>query len=264
MDRKFYLFPLLLSLLQLSVYAQEKDSTGEKKYDWKKMVFGEYHHRSKKVYMSWGGDGPLLSFGDIKYAGEHVRNIPRFTFFFNVGHNFNYDFGKHFGMFSGINIKNIGLITKDNDVKLKRRVYTLGVPVGFKIGDVRRGSFFFFAGGSYDLAFNYKEKQFINGDKKHKFNEWFSDRTPLLMPSLFAGLRMAPGFGLKVQYYPNNFFNQDFKETVNGVVTYPYRDVEAKMFFATLSYDFGRIPHRARHYYKWNAEKHGHHKHKKD
>lgn len=240
---KYYLFPFLLCLLQLSTFAQDSSTTTTTTWS-----FDGYSSRHKKSYMTWGGDGPLLSFGDIKYGGEHVKNIPRFTFFFNVGHNYNYDFNKHFGIFTGLNLKNIGLITKDNDsVKLKRRVYTLGIPLGFKIGDLRRGAFFFFAGGSYDLAFNYKEKKFLDGDKVNKFNEWFSDRTPLLMPSLFAGVRFSPGLGLKFQYYPNNFFNKDFKETVNGVSTQPYKDVDSKMFFATISYNFGRIPFQHHH-----------------
>ena len=258
MKMKRYLILLAAAcLLQCSVFAQEKtDSTK----DWKKMAFGEYAGGKKnKVYTSWGGDGPLLSFAtSVKDNGVHVRNIPRFTFFVNIGTNFNYDFNKNFGIFTGLNIKNIGLITKANDsVKLKRRVYTLGVPLGFKIGDLRHGRLFFFAGGSYDLAFNYKEKQFLNGDKKHKFNEWFSDRTPLLMPSVFAGFRFQPGFGLKVQYYLNDFFNKDFQETVNGVATQPYKNLEAKMFFVTLSYDFGRINYhkdKYRHKHHYHAE----------
>lgn len=252
---KNYLFPLLLCLLQLTAFAQDSVTVTT---TWST---DRYPLRHKKSYTTWGGDGPLLSFGDIKYAGEHVKNIPRFTFFFNVGHNYNYDFNRHFGIFTGLNLKNIGLITKDNDsIKLKRRVYTVGIPIGFKIGDLRRGSFFFFAGGSYDLAFNYKEKRFLNGDKVNKFNEWFSDRTPLLMPSLFAGLRIKPGFGLKFQYYPNDFFNKDYKETVAGVSVKPYKDVESKMFYATLSYDFGRIPFHHHHgvKVKWErkTEKH--------
>lgn len=250
MNRKYYLLPLLLCLLQLTALAQS-DTT---KMEWN---FDQYPSHHKRSYMTWGGDGPLLSFGNIKYGGEHVRNIPRFTIFFNVGNNFNYDLGDNFGIFTGINIKNIGLITKDSSaVKLKRRVYTAGIPLGFKIGDLRNGRFFFFAGGSYDLAFNYKEKRFVNGDKVHKFNEWFSDRTALLMPSVFAGVRFSPGFGLKLQYYPNNFFNKDYKETANGVSTLPYKDVESKMFFATINYDFHGIPNHK------EMKKHWEHKHK--
>lgn len=258
MKLKYSLFPLLLCLLQLSAFAQ--DST-----EFNIMHFDRYPTHHRKAYMTWGGDGPLLSFGNIKEAGEHVKNIPRFTLFFNVGHNFNYDFGNNFGIFTGLNLKNIGLITKDDQdsVKLKRRVYTLGIPIGIKIGDLRRGRFFIFAGGSYDLAFNYKEKKFIDGDKVDKFNEWFSDRTAILMPSLFAGIRVSPGFGLKIQYYPNNFFNRDYKQTVNGVTTQPYKDLESKMFFATLSYDFGGIPspHKMKAHWEHKGKRHQHKHH---
>lgn len=201
-----------------------------------------YHFRiyappkPRHSYVTHGGNGPLLSFGNVKEGGEGIHNVPRFTMFFNLGSNYNYDFSNNFGIFTGLNIKNIGLITKNDTAKLKRRVYTLGVPLGFKIGNIRDGFFVFF-GGEYDLAFNYKEKLFYQGDKK-KFNEWFSDRTPTFMPSVFAGFRFDPGFGIKLQYYPNNFFNKDFSQTVNGVKTFPYQDLEADMFFVTLSYNF--------------------------
>ncbi|MBW8685668.1 hypothetical protein [Chitinophaga rhizophila] len=251
MKRKLYLIPLLLCLLQLPAFSQDNktDSTGKTKDD---ITITQVKKRKSRSYTSWGGDGPLLSFpNDIRESGNHVRSIPRFTFFFNIGTNWNYDFGRNVGMFTGINLKNIGMITKDDidSVKLKRRVYTLGVPLGFKIGDLRRG-FYFFAGGSYDLAFNYKEKKFINGDKKEKFNEWFSDRTPLLMPSLFAGLRMSPGFGVKVQYYPNNFFNKEYKETGNsGGSAYPYQNLDAQLFFVSFTCEFRG------HYYHKHAQK---------
>ncbi|TWV99091.1 outer membrane beta-barrel protein [Chitinophaga pinensis] len=167
MTRKLYFIPLLLlSMLQLPAFSQDNTDTTRKVIE--EVTITRTYGTSKRSYTTWGGDGPLLSFGrDIRESGNHVRSVPRFTFFFNIGHNYNYDFGRNVGFFTGLNLKNIGLITKDDkdSVKLKRRVYTLGVPLGIKIGDLKKG-FFFFAGGAYDLAFNYKEKKFINGDKK--------------------------------------------------------------------------------------------------
>jgi hypothetical protein len=232
-------------------WAQYADSVKRKQYSFRLSFEGnDYSKAHKGVYRTWGGNGPLLSFADMKDNNGHMRNIPRFTLFFNLGTNYNYDLGRHFGLFTGLNIKNIGLINKNDSVKLKRRVYTLGVPVGFKIGDVRHGSFFIFGGAECDLAFNYKEKLFEDGVKKKKFNEWFSDRTPLLMPSVFAGFRVNPGFGLKVQYYLNDFFNKDYTEMVSGAKVKPYENLAAKMLFVTLSYDFGRVD-----YYKHNHKK---------
>ncbi|TWF45152.1 hypothetical protein FHW36_1011079 [Chitinophaga polysaccharea] len=270
---KCKLLPLFLVLLLIgsSVFAQEKkdsastpavDSTEKTTFTTFSLIFGKYPKHREGIYVTRGGEGALLSFASMKENGEHMRNIPRFTLFFNIGTNFNKDVSKNLGFFTGINIKNIGLISKPTDsLKLKQRVYTLGVPLGFKIGDVTGGSFFFFAGGEIDLAFNYKEKQFIDGKKVHKFNEWFSDRTPLLMPSVFAGFRVNPGFGLKVQYYPQNFFNQDFKtkDKATGSSIYPYKNLEANLVFVTLGYNFSGVNYfkvkRKSHYMKMKSGK---------
>jgi hypothetical protein len=269
------LLPLFLLLLTIgcSAFAQDKkdsvstavtDTTIEKSTEKSttfSIIFGKYPKHRQGVYVTRGGEGPLLSFASMKENGEHVRNIPRFTLFFNIGTNFNKDVSRHLGFFTGLNLKNIGLISKPADsLKLKQRVYTIGVPLGFKIGDLSGGSFFFFAGGEIDLAINYKEKQFVDGKKVHKFNEWFSDRTPLLMPSVFAGFRVNPGFGLKVQYYPQNFFNKDFKtkDKSNNTI-YPYKNLEANMVFVTLGYNFSGINYfkvkKKRHYMKMKSGK---------
>ncbi|HVI46901.1 MAG TPA: hypothetical protein VM802_18625 [Chitinophaga sp.] len=261
MKCKLYLGLLLLLTSCLVVTAQEKtDSTGnENTKSAISITFGKYPKHRDKIYVTSGLSG-MLSFASMKQDGEYMRNIPRFSFIFNFNTNFNKDFTKNFGVFTGIDFKNIGLISKPNDsLKLKQRVYTFGIPVGFKIGDVTGGTFFFFAGGEIDLAFNYKEKQFINGKKVHKFNEWFSDRTPLFMPSLFAGFRIEPGFGLKVQYYPQNFFNRDFSYTSSTGKVYPYKGTDANLIFVTLGYNFSGVNYfkvkKKRHYMRMKSGK---------
>lgn len=250
---RYSLLVMLLLATAVALKAQETENATEKEDSTtttKKKISYHFHFyapaKPRTGYITAGGNGPLLSFGNVTNAGEHVRSVPRFTIFFNIGTNYNYDFSNNFGIYTGLNIKNIGLITKTDTSKLKQRVYTLGVPLGLKFGNMRDG-FFFFLGGEYDLAFNYKEKFFLNGDKKSKFNEWFSDRTPLLMPSVFAGFRFSPGFGIKAQYYLNNFFNQDYTRSVNGVKEKPYKDLEANMMFVTLSYNFGLRYHSTKH-----------------
>lgn len=193
-------------------------------------------HPAHRVYLAGGGDGSIFSFASVKDDGSRVPNTPRFSLILNIGSTANYDFSNHAGFFSGINIKNVGFITRQDSFKLKRRVYTLGVPVGFKFGNFNE-DFFFYFGGQYDLAFNYKEKRFVGHKKVNKFNDWFSNRTPALMPSLFAGLKMHD-FNVKVSYYPDNFFDTDFQETKGGVTTRPYEGIKARLFFVSFGYSF--------------------------
>src|SRR4051794_23452836 len=105
---KCKLCPLFLLLLTLccNVFAQEKKdsanaaapdtTTGKTVFS---IIFGKYPKHREGVYVTHGGDGPLLSFASMKENGEHLRNIPRFTLFLNVGSNFNKDFSKNFGVF---------------------------------------------------------------------------------------------------------------------------------------------------------------------
>lgn len=227
---------LSVSLLALTSYAQKADTIINDHVIINYTPPAERNHPVHGVYVAGGGDGSILSFAHVTDEGTRIKNVPRYSLFFNLGSTFNYDFSNNAGFFSGVNLKNIGFITKEDDMKIKRRVYTLGVPLGLKLGNFN-DDFFFYFGGQYDLAFNYKEKHFVGGKKVEKFNEWFSDRTPLLMPSLFAGIKMH-NFNVKLQYYPNNFFNTDFTETKNGETSQPYANMKANMFFVSFGYSF--------------------------
>ncbi|MBX9784061.1 MAG: hypothetical protein K2X48_12300 [Chitinophagaceae bacterium] len=218
MQKTIYTITAIL-LMSLSVTAQENSSPEKKKSKW---------------YTTRGGDAGLVSFSNVSRNGKMLNNVPRFTFFLNGGANFNYDFGKNAGFFTGINGKNLGVIYDDNDsVRYKRRVLAVGVPVGFKFGNLKKHNFFYL-GGQADFALNYKEKRFVNGDKVSKSNEWFGNQTPGFMPSVFAGFQTNRKLGLKVQYFVNNFFNPDYtKDNIK-----PFAGMDANVFFLTLSYDF--------------------------
>jgi hypothetical protein len=208
---------VLLSLLSLRTFATEKDSTS-------------------KVYFSSGANGSILSFSSVKQGGESLKSLPRYTIFFNVGTNINIDASPLVGFFSGANISNIGMITQyGNDVKLKQRVYALGVPVGIKFGKLDEA--FVYAGAEASFALNYKEKRFEGGEKVDKFNEWFSDRTTQVMPSVFVGFQQKGGFGIKVQYFLSDFLNADYQKA--GIK--PYAGIESRIFFVTVSYAFDKI-----------------------
>src|SRR5690606_2903504 len=117
-------------------------------------------------------------------------------------------------------------------------VYTIGVPLGVKIGDMRNRNFVFLGGG-VDVPFNYREKIFIKRhDKIEKTSEWFSEQTATVMPYLFVGASVNPGFIVKASYYPGNFMNQDYTITTStGVSSQPYAGLVAQTIVLSFSID---------------------------
>lgn len=200
----------------------------------------------KKLYASSTLDASIFStaFMSSPNSNQSLGTI-RYTYFINLGFNLHYNFSKSVGVFSGLNIKNIGFIeqVKTLDSTIKRRVYTLGIPVGIKMGNLKRKNFGFFGGG-VDLPFNYREKGFVKRNDKEKFSEWFSDRVPAVMPYIFAGISVDPGLTLKLQYYPGNFLNADHTETITSVgniavVRQPYANYDVQLFLVSLGIDIG-------------------------
>ena len=190
----------------------------------------------RKWYMGNTFDGAIFSTAVFERPGLRRELTPIRFSLIGLGYNFNYDFDEHFGMFTGVGIKNIGFIEKIGDSTVKRRAYTIGLPLGFKLGNLSKRHFGFIGGG-IDWQFNYREKGFVNRRDKAKFSEWFSQRTADYMPYLFAGFSYGKGSILKVQYYPGNFFNPDFEESKNGTTIHPYRGYSAHLLYITLGMD---------------------------
>lgn len=162
-----------------------------------------------KRYFGNSLDGMIFSTALIERNGANSLGTLRFTAFAHIGATINYNFSKGFGVYSGLDIKNIGLIEKFDfqNTTVKDRVYTLGIPLGLRFGNMTARNYFFMGGG-VDLAFHYKHKMWSDVQSKTKFNDWFSDYTNLLLPYVFGGVAVK-GLTFKVQYYPTNFFNED-------------------------------------------------------
>lgn len=204
----------------------------------------------KKFYVGNSLDAAIFSTSLLTSPlSNNSLSTLRFSYWFNFGFTFNYDPGKHFGLLSGVGIKNIGFIEKTTigDSTIKRRVYAIGVPLGIKFGNLNKRNFGFIGGG-LDVPFNYREKGFVKRGDKTKFNEWFSDRTNLLLPYVFAGFSINPGLTFKVQYYPGNFMNTSYTSTynLNGIpLSYrPYRNYDVQLLMLCLGMDihYNRTP----------------------
>lgn len=214
----------------------------------------------KKLYLSNSFDGALITTAfdngllPLNAGLPTTLGTPRFTWVLNTGFDVNYDFNSTIGIFTGLGLKNIGFIEKIKplDSTIKRRVFALGLPIGIKIGNLKKKTYAFFGGG-VDVPINYREKGFVKRGDKDKFNEWFSDRTAAYMPYGFVGVSTKPGIYLKVQYYPTNFMNPDYVETTTTpLVVKPYSlyDVSILMFSIGLDIRYSnkmKIKHKEHH-----------------
>lgn len=192
-----------------------------------------------QIYSGKGLDMAIFSTASYSENGKSAElSTLRFSLFFNAGYHLHYDLTRYSGVFSGFDLKNIGYIHKENGVTTKRRVYAIGVPIGVKIGDLRNHNFVF-GGVGFDFPINYKEKVIEGRGNKDKFNEWFSDRTPWVMPYLFMGKSWKRGFSLKLQYYPGHFMNDEYRDLQTSVS--PYEDLHVHLCLISLGYDVQKI-----------------------
>jgi len=178
----------------------------------------------------------IFAFSDVEKNEVKIPTKMRFTLFFHAGQNLHYDISNTMGFFSGYGIRNIGIVTEENNAIYKRRTYALGIPLAFKAGSFNK-HLYVYGGGEYELFFHYKQKQYLEGDKS-KQSEWFSLRTKRFAPSIFGGIQFPGGINLKFKYYPENFLNTSFKG-YDFSTPVDYSDFnKTQLFYFSLSLNF--------------------------
>jgi hypothetical protein len=196
-----------------------------------------------KTYFS-GGTEFIFGFASIDNKGDDGGNVMRFTGWFHLQGNLNIDLHRSFGLFAGLGIRNVGFIYNDRETGLKKkyRTYNVGIPLGFKLGAMNHT--LFFAGYEIEFPTNYKEKTFNNERKDDKFNIWFTSRVPALYNTLFVGVQLPYGIGIKFKYYLTNFFNQSYTEVNNdGISEQLYKDIDVRIFYFSVNFNLFRNAH---------------------
>ena len=200
-----------------------------------------------KYYVGNALDFMMLSTAIVSKPGSSSKlTTPRFTAFVNFGFTLNHDINAKWGWSTGLGLRNMGFIEKEDELTIKRRVYSVGVPFGFKYGDLRNRKFKFFGAG-VDFPFHYFEKRFVERSDKIRNNEWFSDRTPKVMPFAFIGQSFDPGITFKLQYYPLNFLNEDFA-TSDNIKLYEGYKVNLILFSLGIDIHYNMYKRQQREY----------------
>lgn len=200
--------------------------------------------------------GFLTQYPDAKMVSSNLR----FTMFFHVGQYVHYDINNVFGLYTGLAIRNVGMITNETlpqtvgsdtnmmDYKIVNRQYMLGLPLAIKLGSFK-DHFYIFGGAEYELAFNYKQKYWVDEDwdrdgSKTKYNKWFGDQTPIFLPSVFGGIQFPGGVNVKVTYYLEDLLNNEYTKSSNLTAGNSYdvsdlsRYEESRIFMISLCWQF--------------------------
>ncbi|NLR94721.1 MULTISPECIES: hypothetical protein [Flammeovirga] len=222
------LLPLLGTLfLSVSVYGQDE--------------------RKTDFYLSGGLEIIFSGMTAVNINNQEIQNdVIRFAPFFNGQTYVNMDLGNHFGLFAGLSIRNLGFIFDVPDeykedgitgsMRKKMRTYNVGVPVGFKLGNLN--GFFLYGGYEIEQPIHYKEKTFVGGNKTDKFSLWFTDRVNV-QQSVMLGIQFAEGTNLKFKYYLDPFFNDSWGSNQANIqgTTLSYNQISGNVFYFSLNCD---------------------------
>lgn len=174
-----------------------------------------------------------FTWANVSDNGQELSGPVRFAPFFNFQNNLNVDFNENLGFFIGLGIHNVGFIYDvDEFTRKKVRSYNLGIPVGFKIGNMDGG--YLYGGYEFEIPFHYRERTFYN-EVRSKFGVWFSDRTGL-QHSFLIGVQMPYGANLKFKYYFSDFYKDSFTQSDGqGGSVAPYENFDSNVFWISLN-----------------------------
>jgi hypothetical protein len=186
--------------------------------------------------------GYVFSFGQFERNNNLLKNPVRFTVVINLGIDAVWQ-KEHVGLSIGLETRNLGTITEDtlnkyDNVRVKSRVYTFGVPVSIMIGNLAKKTYFY-AGGEYEYTFDYKEKVFVDGDKQYKSKGKYTYNVNRWLASVHAGIQIKSGTYLKFQYYVTPFFHDKYQFTYTQGTTQVYAPYNKSQLY------FVEIGHRA-------------------
>lgn len=202
MKKNFILFVAFLCL-QISAFSQDAPNN---------KMYGVFENKT------------LFQLGMLEdSAGGNITPVLRFAPFANYTLQAHKDLSNKFGVYTGIGIKNVGFISRDNvnDVTVKSRAYCISIPVGLKYGNLKEDRYIFLS-GEFLTQLDYKEKVFTNdGNDKSKRKNFYPNDINLFNYSGSIGFNLK-GFVIGAEYTFSDFFSDKYRfqpDKSNSAVT---------------------------------------------
>lgn len=174
--------------------------------------------------------------GIVGSDSADLSAVVRFSPVFNLQEQFHHDFSDHVGIYTGLGVRNVGLITHyidsiGNEEKIKERSYSLGVPLALKLGDLKGGTNLAF-GAEAEIMYAYKRKIMV-GDHKDKISGWFDDNVNIFNPSVFAEMKFHRGQYIRFKYYLLDFLDYKGIKLLDGEILSDYGP-ESPLFYISI------------------------------
>ena len=211
---------------------------------------------AQKIYPVTSGE-LIFANGTVEFTEKYLQQFPeaqasgvplRFTAFFHLSQYWHFDFTGNVGIYTGLGVKNVGLISDEilynpgvelyQPYKIIRRLYTGGIPLALKLGSFK-DNLYFFGGGEVEFGIHYKEKYWNSHNRsgaKTKYTEWFGNQIQPVLPSAIVGVQFPRGINVKFKYYLNDFLNHDHVNThfVSDLTRYK----SSQVWYISLSWQF--------------------------
>jgi len=180
------------------------------------LIFTLPSFAQKSSYFAAGGE-MIFSYGDVSTDTTDSKAVVRWSPVFNFNTQLHFNFSKSVGIYTGLGLRNVGLITHlttnfnnagtivQEEVTVKERSYSLGLPLALKLGNMEQNTYLA-VGAEAELMFAYKRK-IIQGDGKQKLDGWFNDNVNIFNPSAFAEMHFHGGAYVRFKYYLDDFLN---------------------------------------------------------
>jgi hypothetical protein len=181
----------------------------------------------------------IFSAGNVNATSIPSSSVVRFSGFLNYESQVHFNFNKKSGFYTGLGIKNIGMINDfdKGTITFKQRAYALSVPLALKLGNVGNQGFIAL-GAEANLMLNYKEK-FLYSNAKTSKSEWFSNKVNTFNPAVFFQIKFLKSQIITFKYYMN-----DFLKNQSGGLALPNGDVvsdfgkSSKLFYISWGSNF--------------------------
>ncbi len=188
----------------------------------------------KKPYFTNEGD-MIFSYGlATDSAGKDVTSHVRFSAWYHFGKTLNIDFSKSAGFITGLDLINVGMITKPIEgITVKQRAYSLGLPVGFRFGNLDKRQFITL-GAVGEVMLDYKEKVFDGNKKVQKHHEFLSNNTNLFNQSVFLKYQKKSVY-ICAKYYLMDFLKPS-NINVDGIPIVRAYPKTSQLFYISIGY----------------------------